>query len=130
MGRNSFYCFFFGFPKSYTKPDTNKQKSLANIEFARLFVVLPGFEPRITVPKTAVLPLHYKTRCVSKNNAAKIYTFFFLPKFLTRFFHFLSHEILLMSLFQRFISLIYWTKNHRLLIGSFVATNTKLIRYG
>ena len=35
-------------------------------------VVLPGFEPRQTEPKTVVLPLHHKTIVVPKRGAPRL----------------------------------------------------------
>ncbi len=43
-------------------------------------VDLPGFEPRLTEPKSVVLPLHH--RSVVYFGTAKIYVFLFPPKFL------------------------------------------------
>ena len=37
-----------------------------------LIVVLPGFEPRQTEPKTVVLPLHHKTIVVPKRGAPRL----------------------------------------------------------
>lgn len=44
-----------------------------------MFVVRPGFEPRQTVPKTVVLPLHNRTINAIKKSA-KVRRFFKKPK--------------------------------------------------
>ena len=36
------------------------KKPKFKFEFGFFFVTRPGFEPRLTVPKTAVLPLHHQ----------------------------------------------------------------------
>ena len=40
---------------------TRKIKMTENQSLSVIFVVSPGFEPRQTVPKTVVLPLHHET---------------------------------------------------------------------
>lgn len=39
----------------------NEEKDRLKNQLVFFFVVSPGFEPRQTVPKTVVLPLHHET---------------------------------------------------------------------
>ena len=54
--------------------------------FAPFSVVLPGFEPRQTEPKSVVLPLHHKTKCCSLKAMQSYGLFLYCANFSAFFF--------------------------------------------